>query len=142
MSGVPRDDKEARDDTEKLGMVAWDDIAVSSSRRCTNHIRAAAPAHKEACSHRRKEDTMAEMTKRERVMAALRGDAVDRPPFSFWAHNFAKENSARDLADETARLAREFDFDFLKPQSRAQCFEEAWGVVYRASGERTTKPTP
>ena len=85
---------------------------------------------------------MAEMTKRERVMAALRGDAVDRPPFSFWSHNFAKENSARDLADDTARIAREFDFDFLKPQSRAQGFEEAWGVVYRASGERTTKPTP
>ncbi len=85
---------------------------------------------------------MAEMTKRERVMAALRGDAVDRPPFSFWAHNYAKENSADDLAEETSRLAREFDFDFLKPQSRAQCFEEAWGAVCRASGQRTGKPTP
>src|SRR5918997_367253 len=82
------------------------------------------------------------MTRRERVMAALRGDPVARPPFSFWAHNFAKENSARDLADETVRIADEFDFDFLKPQSRAQGFEEAWGVVYRASGERTTRPTP
>ena len=85
---------------------------------------------------------MPEMTRRERVMTALRGDPVDRPPFSFWAHNFAKENSARDLADETARLAAEYDFDFLKPQSRAQAFEEAWGVVYRASGERATRPTP
>ena len=85
---------------------------------------------------------MAGMTKRERVLAALRGDAVDRLPFCFWAHHYAKENSARDLADETARIAREFDVDFLKPRSRAQGFEEAWGVVYRASGERTTRPTP
>ena len=61
------------------------------------------------------------MTKRERVMAALRGAEVDRPPLSFWLHNFATENSAQSLATETLRLARTFDWDFLEPQSRAQC---------------------
>ena len=85
---------------------------------------------------------MAEMTKRERVMAALAGMPVDRVPIGFWGHNYAKENSAEDLAEESLRLAREFDWDFLKPQSRAQCFAEAWGAVWRASGERTTRPTP
>ena len=85
---------------------------------------------------------MADMTKRQRVFAALRGEPVDRVPFGFWAHNYARENSAQDLAEESVRLAREFDFDFLKPQSRAQVFAEAWGGIYRASGERTSRPTP
>lgn len=85
---------------------------------------------------------MVEMTKRQRVMAALRGDKVDRIPFSFWTHNFAKENSAEDLTQETMRLARELDFDFLKPQTRAQVFVEAWGTVYRPSGQPTVPPTP
>jgi len=76
------------------------------------------------------------MTKRERVLAALRGDAVDRVPLSFWLHNFAEENSAQALTAETLRLARTFDWDFLKPQSRAQCFAEMWGLRYTPSRER------
>ena len=75
-------------------------------------------------------------TKRERVTAALRGEPVDRVPVSFWLHNFATENSAEGLAGETLRLARTFDWDFLKPQSRAQCFAESWGFEYTASRDR------
>jgi uroporphyrinogen decarboxylase len=76
------------------------------------------------------------MTKRQRVMAALRGEVVDRVPLAFWLHNFATENSAKGLADETLRLFHRFDWDFLKPQSRAQCFAEMWGLTYAPSGER------
>ena len=78
------------------------------------------------------------MTKRARVLAALRGEPVDRVPLSFWLHNFVTENSAAGLAAETLRLARTFDWDFLKPQSRAQCFAEMWGLSYRPSTERAT----
>ena len=81
------------------------------------------------------------MTKRERVLAALRGDPVDRVPLSFWLHNFVTENSAAGLAAETLRLVRTFDWDFLKPQSRAQCFAEMWGLRYRPSTERATQFT-
>jgi len=77
-------------------------------------------------------------TKRARVLAALRGESVDRVPVAFWLHNFAAENSAEGLAGETLRLARIFDWDYLKPQSRAQCFAEMWGLRYRASSERAT----
>jgi uroporphyrinogen decarboxylase len=77
------------------------------------------------------------MTKRERVLAALRGEPVDRVPVAFWLHNFAAENSAEGLARETLRLAEIFDWDYLKPQSRAQCFAEMWGLQYRASRERS-----
>jgi uroporphyrinogen decarboxylase len=76
------------------------------------------------------------MTRGERVRAALRGDPVDRVPLSFWMHNFVTENSAKGLADETLRLARTFDWDYLKPQSRAQAFAEMWGLTYRPSTER------
>src|SRR5919108_356845 len=78
----------------------------------------------------------ATMTRRERVLAALRGDPVDRVPLSFWLHNFVAENSAKGLADETMRLVRTFDWDYLKPQSRAQGFAEMWGLTYRPSTDR------
>ncbi|HTK90267.1 MAG TPA: uroporphyrinogen decarboxylase family protein [Verrucomicrobiae bacterium] len=80
--------------------------------------------------------TVRPMTKRERVMAALRGEPVDRVPLAFWLHNFATENSAQGLADETLRLLHRFDWDFLKPQSRAQCFAEMWGLAFAPSGEK------
>jgi uroporphyrinogen decarboxylase len=81
------------------------------------------------------------MTKRERVRAALKGEPVDRVPIAFWLHNFAAENSAEGLAAETLRLARTFDWDYLKPQSRAQCFAEMWGLRYQPSAERATPYT-
>ena len=81
------------------------------------------------------------MTPRERVLAALRGDPVDRVPRSFWLHNFATENSAAGLAAETCRLHETFRWDFLKPQSRAQCFAETWGLTYAPSRERATQYT-
>jgi uroporphyrinogen decarboxylase len=81
------------------------------------------------------------MTPRARVLTALRGGPVDRVPLSFWLHNFATENSAAGLADETCRLHATFGWDFLKPQSRAQCFAEMWGLRYAPSGERATQYT-
>jgi uroporphyrinogen decarboxylase len=81
------------------------------------------------------------MSKRARVMAALRGEPVDRVPLAFWLHNFATENTADGLAAETARLARGLDWDYLKPQSRAQCFAQMWGLTYQPSRERAVPYT-
>jgi uroporphyrinogen decarboxylase len=81
------------------------------------------------------------MTNRERVMATLRGEAVDRVPLSFWMHHFVAENSVKEFVGESLRLAREFGWDYLKPQSRAQCFAEAWGLEYRPSGDRAVQYT-
>src|SRR5262247_3492046 len=81
------------------------------------------------------------MTKRDRVLSALRGGPVDRVPVAFWLHNFVTENSAEGLSEETLRLARTFDWDFLKPQSRAQCFAEMWGLTYAPSRERAVPYT-
>lgn len=81
------------------------------------------------------------MNKRERVMAAIRGEPVDRVPVSFWLHNFAREHSAQALADETVRLHKAFDWDFLKPQSRETCFAEMWGMQIEPSTQQTVKFT-
>ena len=84
---------------------------------------------------------MSTMTRRDRVLAALQGELVDRVPISFWMHNFATENSAKGLAEETLRLEREFGWDFLKPQSRAQGFAEMWGLKYQPSDQRAVQYT-
>jgi uroporphyrinogen decarboxylase len=81
------------------------------------------------------------MTRRARVLGALRGEAVDRVPVGVWRHHFVAENSAAGLAEETLRFARAFDWDYLKPQPRAQAFAEMWGLAYRPSVEPATEFT-
>src|SRR5258705_6974636 len=81
------------------------------------------------------------MTKRQRVTAALRGRAVDRPPLASWLHTFAPENSARGLDAETLRLPGGSDGDSLKPQFRAQCFAELGGLTYAPSGQKARQYT-
>lgn len=56
---------------------------------------------------------MAQITKRERVQAALRGELVDRPPFCFW-HHFRPYGSARALADATVDFFGRYDLDIYK----------------------------
>ena len=55
-----------------------------------------------------------EMTRTERVQAAVRGDEVDRLPVCFW-HHFQPEGSGRALAEATVRFFDEtFDLDIAK----------------------------
>jgi len=81
------------------------------------------------------------MTKRERVLATLRGEPVDRVPLAFWLHDFVAENDVKTFVAESLRLATTFDWDYLKPQSRAQCFAEAWGLRYAPSAARAVQYT-
>ncbi|MCC6250408.1 MAG: hypothetical protein IT499_21930 [Rubrivivax sp.] len=73
------------------------------------------------------------MTPRQRLLAALRGEVPDRVPASLWLHDFTQEHSARALADASVRLAERFELDLLKPQMRAQCFGQMWGLEYKRS---------
>ena len=70
------------------------------------------------------------MTKNERVFAALKGDEVDRVPVSAWWHDFAREWSAKDLAETTLEQYRNYDWDFVKVNPRASYFGEAFGAKY------------
>ncbi|HEU4792529.1 MAG TPA: uroporphyrinogen decarboxylase family protein [Nitrolancea sp.] len=59
-------------------------------------------------------DFVEEMTKTERVMAAVSGEEVDRIPVCFW-HHFRPEGSGRRLADATFDFFDSaFDLDILK----------------------------
>ncbi|MCC6349693.1 MAG: hypothetical protein IT347_08905 [Candidatus Eisenbacteria bacterium] len=80
------------------------------------------------------------MTERDRVLAALRGQPVDRPPISFWGHVYHRESSARDLAEHTVERWRRFGWDWIKINPRKHYHVEDWGVRYRYPGVPDEKP--
>lgn len=84
---------------------------------------------------------MAEMTKPERVRAALAGEPVDRVPASLWRHDFLREWSPEELVATTLEAYRADDWDFIKLNPRATYFAEAWGNTYdRPSEQRQPRP--
>lgn len=76
------------------------------------------------------------MDKLARVEAALRGDAVDRVPISFWGHDYMREWTAEGLAEAMLENYRAYDWDYMKVNPRASYHVEDWGATL----ERTTDP--
>ena len=54
------------------------------------------------------------MNKAQRVEAAIKGQAVDRVPFSVWYHMSAVDQDPVSLAETTAELSKKYDYDFVK----------------------------
>lgn len=73
---------------------------------------------------------MTDLTKRERVEAALAGAEVDRPPVAAWQHFIPAERDVADLAAASLRSFHQFDWDWLKVNPRATYYAEAWGNRY------------
>jgi uroporphyrinogen decarboxylase len=73
---------------------------------------------------------MSQSDKRERVEAALRGEAVDRVPVSAWRHFIAEERDPEALARISLAHLNTFDWDWLKVNPRATYYAEAWGNRY------------
>lgn len=73
---------------------------------------------------------MSELTKRQRVDAALRGETVDRLPVTAWRHFIPEEQSAAPLAEAHLRFYHEYDWDWLKINPRATYYAETWGARY------------
>jgi uroporphyrinogen decarboxylase len=80
------------------------------------------------------------MDKTERVKAALRGEAVDRVPVSFWGHVYDREDTADGLAESMLAFNRTYDWDFIKVQARASYHGEIWGGEYSKSPDGVTPP--
>jgi uroporphyrinogen decarboxylase len=57
------------------------------------------------------------MNKIERVTSALKGEEVDRPPFSFWYHFGLQHTPGRKHAEAEIDFYRAYDLDFLKVMS-------------------------
>jgi uroporphyrinogen decarboxylase len=74
------------------------------------------------------------MTKRERVMAALRRQPVDRPPVSFWQHVPYVDHTAAGLADAMLAWQRRWDLDFVKVMSSGVYCVEDWGCTVAYTG--------
>jgi uroporphyrinogen decarboxylase len=81
---------------------------------------------------------VAQMTHRGRVMAALKGEDLDRPPVSMWRHFYDGETSAEGLAAALLAFQARFDWDFMKVNPRASYHVEDWGVKVEYDGD--TKP--
>jgi uroporphyrinogen decarboxylase len=73
---------------------------------------------------------MAQLSKRERVDAALKGAPVDRVPVSAWRHFIPEERTPADLARISLKHFYDFDWDWLKVNPRAVYYAEAWGNRY------------
>lgn len=86
-----------------------------------------------------------EMTRIERVMAAVHGDEVDRIPVCFW-HHFRPEGSGRLMAEATYNFFEaEFDLDILKimpdipypfPRKSVQSVDD-WRLIEPINTERS-----
>ena len=83
---------------------------------------------------------MAEMSKHQRVQAALSGDNVDRVPVSAWWHDFEREWSASELAQTTLEAYRTYDWDFVKVNPRFCYYAEPWGASYTRYSDRMPDP--
>ena len=66
----------------------------------------------------------------ERVTAVLTGNEPDRLPVSVWGHDFLREGSAGDLAQQTIERYHAHDYDFIKINPRWTLFAEPWGNRY------------
>ncbi len=74
------------------------------------------------------------MTKRERVMAALARQPVDRPPVSFWRHVPKVDHTAGGLAEAMLAWQRRWDLDFIKVMSSGVYCVEDWGCTVAYTG--------
>ncbi len=81
-----------------------------------------------------------ELSKRERLLRTVHGQPVDRLPLSVWRHFYPEETSAQSLAERLLRWHRQFDFDFMKINVRAQYHTEGWGSAFEYFDEEHTKP--
>lgn len=75
-----------------------------------------------------------EMSKRERIKAALAGEAVDRAPVAFWRHWPGDDQQPDSLANVTLEFQDRYDLDFIKiPVSSAYCVDD-YGVKHEYRG--------
>ncbi len=74
------------------------------------------------------------MDKRDRLEAAIHGEAVDRVPVALWRHWPGDDQRADDLAAAHIAFQREFDWDFVKVSPASSFCLTDWGVQDRWEG--------
>lgn len=69
------------------------------------------------------------MTKRERILAAIKREPTDRPPYAFWRHFPNVDRAAAALAQTTLRFHERYGSDFLKVTPAGGYAVEDWGCI-------------
>jgi uroporphyrinogen decarboxylase len=72
---------------------------------------------------------MKQMSRRERIEAAINRRAVDRVPYAVWRHFPSVDRSAAGLSQATLRFHEHYGSDFLKITPHGGYAVEAWGCV-------------
>src|SRR6202158_4438045 len=69
------------------------------------------------------------MTKRERILAAIKREPTDRAPYAFWRHFPSVDKAPAGLDQTTLRFHERYGSDFLKVTPAAGSAVEDWGCV-------------
>ncbi|MFQ5612649.1 MAG: uroporphyrinogen decarboxylase family protein [Anaerolineae bacterium] len=80
------------------------------------------------------------MRKRDRVQAALRGEAVDRTPYSLWRHFHRQDQTAEGLAQATLAFYQQYQPDVVKLTPSGFYAVEDWGARVELSRNDDTPP--
>jgi uroporphyrinogen decarboxylase len=80
------------------------------------------------------------VNKRERVLAALHGEPVDRPPVTLWRHFHRQDQTSEGLAHATLGFARRYDLDLVKVTPSGLYAIEDWGASISQSGDDDAPP--
>jgi uroporphyrinogen decarboxylase len=81
------------------------------------------------------------ISKRDRLAAAIRGEATDRPLVALWRHFPTDDVDARQLALSALAFQTQYDWDFLKLTPASNYSVDGWGtrVAYRGHPEGTSE---
>jgi len=83
--------------------------------------------------------TMTKMSHKERILALIKSEPIDRIPVSFWRHFYHKERTAQELAEAMLNFQKRFDWDLMKVNPRAAYHVQDWGAVLKYSNDEFTK---
>jgi len=72
---------------------------------------------------------MKQMSRRERILAAIQGEPTDRTPYAFWRHFPKIDTNPAGLAQATLRFHERYGSDFLKITPAGGYAVEEWGCV-------------
>lgn len=75
-----------------------------------------------------KKKTPLQMTKRERIQAAIAGDPVDRVPYSLWSHLPMIDLDPVKNAEHTYDFYKKYDVDILKTMNNGMYSVEDFGA--------------
>ncbi len=82
---------------------------------------------------------MEKYSHRERIQMIIAGEKPDRFAASFWRHFFHMEHHADGTIESTVWFQKEFDWDFVKLNPRADYHTQGWGLHLEYSRKEFSK---